>query len=501
MDLNRFFRYSITLVFITTLWQGAWAECCNRDSPDCACFQNNGSWNPSGPTIQDVALDTLGTIESCVPDDGGKPYYQMVNGIDNRSIAQSAACAGIFPYPRDAWCSETISYWHHKAGIPYSAGYRNSDWALNWQLYNTSLLRTFYETEEDLPGGRGRWIRWQDLDYDDIEMGVTVPLPGSYVLIAKYEQLGDGSWIWNGASHSMLINEMWIHRMISPLGGGPKVTGIEVSLLEGNSGPPGWGKVNDSAVFEDLLSLTPWGNDFIGTSGKKIKGFGVDLDSRGQPIYDASRLHYVSEKVPYDPRLERILEAERARRSLAALPSDFDPLWETYYKPLIPKLVDYAKLARAKGLHVTSPANIHAKGIPDGIGIQWNFPSNLDKPNPQGIEITIDLLKLHPLPIKGLILNWDAKFIPKGYNVQWAGEDKKFASAKVPEINKQSQQAASFPVYVTIFEPKEGAKYVQGNVRYIKFIFPKGTFPTETTLKEVQFIFEWPSSEDAKYNP
>ncbi len=370
---------------------------------------------------------------------------------------------------------------------------------LNWQLYNTSLLRTFYETEEGLPGGRGRWIRWQDLDYDDIELGATIPLPGSYVLIAKYEKNVDGRWIWNGDSHSMLINEMWIYRTISPLVGSTRLNKIKISLVEGNSGSPG--RVKDTAVFEDLLSLTPWGDDFIGTSGKKIRGFGVDLDSRGQPIYDASKLHYVNEKTPNDPRLERILEAERARRSLGAIPPEFDPIWETNYKSLISRLVDYAKLVRAKGLIVNSPENIHAEGIPDGMGIQWKFPPNLDKTNPQGIEITIDLLNLHPLPVKGLILSWDAKSIPRGYMVQWAGEKKEFALAKVPEINNPRQQAASSPVYVTIFEPKAGAKYIQGNVRYIKFTFPKGTFSTETILKEVQFVYEWPPSEDANYNP
>ncbi len=497
MSINWNFICLISSILISALWQGAFAECCNLDSPNCPCFQDTGSWSPGGLTIQDVALETVGTNASCVGN-GGKPYYQMVNGIESPSIAQAAACAGILPYPRDAWCSETISYWHHKAGIPYPSGLRNSDWSLNWQLHNTSLLRTFYETEEEIPGGRGRWISWQDLNYDDMQLGVTVPLPGSYVQIAKYEKDATGRWIWNGDSHSMMINEMWIYRRISPLGGGAQVTGIKATLLEGNSGNPG--RVKDSSTFDDLLSLTPWGDDFIGSS-KKIRGFGVDLNASGRPIYDAGRLHYVNEKVPSDPRLERILEAERARRSLATMPSDFDPIWEAYYSPLIPKLVDYAKLVRSRGLQITSPENIRAQGIPDGVGIQWNFPSGLDKTNPQGVEITIDLLRLHPLPIKGLILNWDSEFVPRGYAVQWAGEDKKFNSAKAQESRSSGQPAALVPVYVSIIEPRGGERYSQGNVRYIKLIFPRGTFPKKATLKEMLFVYQWPPSEDARQNP
>ena len=47
------------------------------DEPGCLCFDSNGVWNPAGTFIQDVAIQTVGTRETCL-NNGGKPYYQMV---------------------------------------------------------------------------------------------------------------------------------------------------------------------------------------------------------------------------------------------------------------------------------------------------------------------------------------------------------------------------------------------------------------------------------------
>ena len=65
------------------------AACCEGDSPSCDCFLDGGAWDPAGAWIQQVALATLGTRESCVAN-GGKAYYQMqllsrfVRNVSNR---------------------------------------------------------------------------------------------------------------------------------------------------------------------------------------------------------------------------------------------------------------------------------------------------------------------------------------------------------------------------------------------------------------------------------
>lgn len=321
------------------------------------------------------------------------------------------------------------------------------------------------------------------------------------MFISKYERQSDGSFEWTGDSHSMMINEMWIHRKVPTFGGHPVVTQINVSLLEGNSGSPG--RVKDTSVFEDLLSVTPRGDDFIGSSGKKIKGFGVDLDASGHPIYDTSKLHYINEKVPSDPDLERIVETEAVRRTLASLPVERDPLWETYYEPLIPKLVDYAKYVRSKGISVTTSSNsMQVPKLPNGGDIQWIFPPSLDESDPQGFSITIDLLQTHPLPVLGLVLSWDGRYIPLQYSVQWAGEDKKFTGGQMQDIKIKStnKNALSFPVYISFSDSGQSAKKAP-KIRYIKLSFPKGTFAEETALRDIRFIYEWGPTDDAKYNP
>jgi len=128
----------ICLLIILSVSLLSVAPCYFSDSPDCVCFNSTATWNPTGTWIQDIALDTVGAIVSCVTD-GGKPFYQMLLGLNSTSSATSVALMlealsgiGMSMYDREAWCSETISYWHREAGIPYSVGYRRSEWHLDW---------------------------------------------------------------------------------------------------------------------------------------------------------------------------------------------------------------------------------------------------------------------------------------------------------------------------------------------------------------------------------
>src|SRR5262245_60977290 len=82
--------------------------CTNQDGPNCPGFNDAGSWDPQGNTIQEIALDTLGTTESIL-EDGGKPYYQMRLGINNAPTALFvAALLAVSPdaaalLSREAW--------------------------------------------------------------------------------------------------------------------------------------------------------------------------------------------------------------------------------------------------------------------------------------------------------------------------------------------------------------------------------------------------------------
>jgi len=459
-------------------------DCCNGDSPECSCFIATGAWNPTGTTIQDIARATLGTRESCI-EYGGKPYYQMLYGYSSSQDANSAACGEDLPHDGEAWCSETISYWHHVAGIPYQNGYRNSDWNFNWQLHNTTLIRTFYETEERKDGGRGLWIDWKDLDYADFHPGKNAPLPGSYVLIDDCTISEDGSIKWSGEkAHSMMIDELWIYRTNG------WVRKVKATLLNGNDGNPASVRMVN---FDDLRALTP--SSSANTVGKKIRGFGVDLDENGDPIFDANKLHYidtVDEALLKLDRRTQLFQGEKDIRNWRNPPKELDPIWDKYYVPLIPKLVEYANLVKSVSVKSSSRA-VKAVGVPDGREVTWDFPTNLAETSPEGVKIEIDLGSIHPLPIYGVELKW-MNSIPSKYQAQWAGEDKMYQDATVPDASKAlSGESRTAAVWIPFSETGE-------KVRYLKLIFPKGAIRNRSILYEMRFIYKWPPSYDSPKN-
>ncbi len=458
------------------------ASCYNSDSPDCLCFDNTAAWGPSGTWIQDIALDTVGTEESCVSD-GGKPFYQIRLGLNSSSSANTMAAilealtvVGINPYDREAWCSETISYWHREAGIPYSTGYRRSTWHLDWQLTNTDAIRTFYLVEELLDlmpfnTGRGRWIDWNDLDYSNFQPGINAPAPGSYVLIRKYD---DATATWKGHSHSMMINEMTIHKDVSG-----DVVQVEVSLLEGNGGSPG--EVRDTSSIDDLIAYTPAGSEWL-SSGRKILGFGVDLDASGTPIFDTSRLHYQKDLFAVATLFKPIQTK--------------DPLWERIYAPLVQKLVEYATKVK-DGPIIKGPVSVIGKGgVPDGRSITWKFGPTVNRTQEKGIEITIDLLQDHPLPLLGVAIRWEGA-MPGQFSVRFAANGQRYQSVSSPDsklLKLSTRQIQSFLMPISF--GKQSRK-----VRLIQLYFPPGSIPVGATISELSFMYDWGPSEDAEFNP
>jgi len=472
----------VCLLVILSFSLASVAPCYFSDSPDCACFNNTATWNPAGTWIQDIALDTVGTIVSCVPD-GGKPFYQMRLGLHSTSSATSVAsilevlsAIGINIYDREAWCSETISYWHREAGIPYSGGYRRSDWHLDWQLTHTNAIRTFYKVEEILSaftflGGRGRWIEWSDLDYSDFRPGINAPAPGSYVLIRRYD---DSDATWDGRSHSMMINEMTIHQ-----NGFGDVVEVEISLVQGNAGSPA--QVHASSTISDLVAYTPGGTEWL-SNNRKILGFGVDLDEHGSPIYDPDRLHYKKDLFV-------------AAAAFVPFPTE-DPLWSRFYAPLVRELADYAT-KNMGGPRISGPFPVIGEGgIPDGRAVSWAFGPNLSSSYPNGVEIAIDLLQNHPLPIKGIVLSWKGS-IPSGYSVQYAASGENYQEATIPVMQSvvlTSPQVGDSVVPISF--GKESAR-----VRTVQLYFPPGSMTGESELTEMRFIYDWGPSDEATFNP
>lgn len=482
---RRFFPFFSALLFVlvSMISQNLYADCLYEpDAPDCYCFKNDPCtnyciWDPGEPGefIQDVAINTVGVKEACyctdpdlppyvtrcLDDDSGRPYYQMVLGMNTEAGALTAAYLlfmfGSHLYDaRQEWCSETISYWHREAGIPYSGGYRN-DWHHNWITYSVPHLRFWYVVE-DFPEGRGRWIKAEDeLDYENFQLGVTVPVPGSYVAYTAYDAGPTPGWIDVGKfGHSLMINEMWVHTDAAG-----NVFKVQVSLLEGNSDK----QVKDSRVWDDILELSPQGSKWIGTT-KKIYGFGVDLDENREPIYDASRLHFV-------PHPEII--------SLIAGPVNAaDPVWSVFSQNLS-DVAAYAALMRQTGGPQVTHNAVFSKisGIPDGKN-QWVFGEE-----PGEVVVDIDLLAGHPFGIKGIELLWEGSHFPAAYTVRFAGEEKTYQDAEVPDLsNLNPPQSPVYPIPALFTQDEKGLP-----IRYIKLIFPEGSFPTGALLQDIRFHY------------
>ena len=490
---------------------GVRAVCDQPDAPDCACFEDTRTWDAGGPytpyfiqeAAEDVADDPVtgedSVHESCNcpgtwgcnwdpdPSNGsdfknaGKPYYQITLGRNTRSnalwMAELMATTDATFHDRTEWCSETISYWHREASIPYLYGYL-TDWHDDWMVDTVLDLRAWYR-EEESRGGRGRWIASTELDYEDFQPGINAPLPGAYVAIAQYRYGPPASWgdlagdhTW---SHSLMVNEMTVHRDLFGT-----LYQIEVSLLEGNSR----NKVRNDRIWTDILSLTPQGADWVSTDpgpdgitgnaddiNRKIYGFGIDLDRFGDPIYDPSRLHEVT-----DP----VIAATHRTAAVSAT----DPAWDET-SAVLPSLTAYA-VALSQNGGPTLLCQGAVRPLPDG---QDSNEVHLDA----GFsgEMLIDLKGAHPLAIEGVELVWGPGFLPRNYSVEFFTGNQQSSTGHVPSLaNVVPPPDESTPVPVRLDEPLRG-------VQSVRVFFPAGSIPEEAVLHQVRFFYQSTRWQDA----
>jgi hypothetical protein len=202
----------------------------------------------------------------------------------------------------------------------------------------------------------------------------------------------------------------------------------------------------------------------------KICGFGIDLDVYGNPIYDESRLHYVTAIEGFSS-------------------SDLEPFTvQDKESSYVDSIVEYVKHIGPDGVRVTSSSStMSVAKIPDGIRNQWHFHKDDVVQQSQPLEITIDLLAEHPVPIKGIMLDWQGQSIPDGYDILWAGENKRYSKALLPSLRDLGlPYGTEFNNSIPVMFGKSGQ-----SVRYIKFIFPTGTIKDDTKLINIRFIHDW----------
>jgi hypothetical protein len=484
------FKALVLMVFFFPLsftTNTALAICDQGDAPDCACFDDTGDWDAGGLSatgiIQEVALDTLGTRESCATNidgddlekDTGKPYYSIVLGCNSRSCALTAAyvlaygAEGVLER-RQAWCSETIAYWHREAGIPYRYGYGGDDGSLGWLIKSVPAMKSWYESEED--GGRGRWVDAEEIDYNDFQLGVNAPVPGAYMAITGCVKNVNNDYFayYDAAGHSLMVDTMTIHR-----DGTGRIFQVEATFLEGNSG----NRVRNSRHWDDIIVFTPQGSQWVywaagddgieGTIddvGVKIYGFGIDLDENGEPIYDQDRLQY---------------KDHMFIRAAAFDPWDIeDNAWDNEYAARIPAMkVLSAKLRKNQGPDITcSSDKIQCSKLPNGNDSTWYFPMGVV----EEIGILVDYLAPNPQPLEGVRLFWAPDYLPGNFkvllgegNMGEKGYEEHYTTLTDYSNFKPMPNSGPIPMMARLERPVTG-------IRYVKLVFPKGTFAKQSAL-------------------
>ncbi|MBN2449962.1 MAG: hypothetical protein JXR77_06215, partial [Lentisphaeria bacterium] len=377
------------------------------------------------------------------------------------------------------------------ADVPYSSGYcpGAGGWYLSWQITNTAGMQSWYMVEEEV-NGRGRWLSWNQLDYQNPILGETLPVPGAYVLLEAYE---NDTWLGTGTSHSMMIDEMTVYYTVLGI-----VDHVSVTILEGNASD----EVRNTRSIPDILQVIPGAPDWVDTTSggtpRKIRGFGIDLDGNGgNPLYDPDRLHYIF-VADWTPQLIDPV-------------FPFSPEWDTHFEQLTHELTGYAERLRTKkGIRLRSSdrRRMSPRALPDASEGAWAIPPpGTGRRARKPLVLEIDLRAVHPLPVRGLMLAWAQDACPpaSAYRVLFGVRKGNLAEAAVVPMPPRADALAQMGV---IDDGGDGLTQVPvifddpgAPVRYVRLVFPPGEPLKEAVLHAIRFLYDWGPFEDSPENP
>jgi len=357
---------------------------CTKDEPDCKCFDNTAPWSPSGSTIIEVAEDTLGTSESCRWA-GGKPYYQMVVGFNDRNEAQNAADAGTIEVSRTNWCSESISYWAREAQVPGPDGFA-TDWHDNWQIGAASQIVAWFEEAE--AHGDGIWIEPGTLDLENFEPGVNAPCPGAYQQYRNWTE--EAAFGAGGGAHSELVADMTIYENQDGT-----VADFDLTVISGNH--------SDTVKYKDYTSVprfTPQGSDWI-SSTRKLRGWGVFVGADGEPICDMDRVTVIRKGEHESPY------------------SDWTP-GKDNAEPDKERVV-FGEALLEEGLDITQNGKTSSFQYLPGVEDTWKIPSSAFYKS--WLDIEIDWPLPYPYEVAAIELRFHESYAPDALSI--VGRDAK----------------------------------------------------------------------------
>ncbi len=476
----------------------AFPHCIISDLPDCACDNIGGAWPvTSAPgNLLNVARETSGTnittTKTSCAQHRGQAYWQIQ--MQRRTPADAHQVAHFFPdyvedFPATAWCTETVAFWHLEAELPYEYGYGTvtNPGARNHhpgpRVKGATELRTWYKEEERLRveeglATRGRWIDGGELDYAAFEPGVSGPCPGAYQQLEQQLWFGDlPDWAGDSTTHSQVIDSMIVYRRGFATG---PVQRIDVRVIEGNValdtipdtlGVYFWrARVKNSTWYQDVIDWTILGDSLV-SGWRKIRGWGIDLDAGGEPLYDESRIRTV-----------------------------VTPLTLSYPPPAPPDTSDNATINLFRIYHNQTQGNIvvttNSTAVQTGgtiahPGNHWVIPPAPHPVDP--VYIDIDLLANHPHRVGGVEIDWkDGKF-PGQFEVWWAAQNGQIFTKTVTKATGAPTPPSGEDFRVSVaFAPDSG--YV---VRYARLCISNAMLTEPFEVSAFHYIFHVGADEDS----
>lgn len=453
------------------------------DSPQCACAVNGPGW----PSVVDqdqlltAARRTVGAQASCLRH-GGQPYFQIqmlvLSPLDANTLADLDPNIGT-DFRRQAWCTETVAYWHYVALMPFLGGYANPDWHQSPYVTSVQQMRTWYRTEEELrnqgKGGRGRWISGAELDYANFVPGVNGPCPGAYQAMEAYDSTG-GSWS-DSCHHSQVVDSMVVWRVGSVNG---PVTAVDIRMIDGNAGGGTFvdvngtrvsrGVVRDTAWYRNVIDYTLLGRKTTGCGGRKIRGWGIDLHADGTTYCDPGRIMTIV--TPFS----------------IAYPAPIRPDEPDSFT--VNTIIDYV-LTRPGPILVTgNSSQVQTGGALPGRGNHWFFTPGSSGVDP--LYAQVDLRAEHPLRVRGVVVAWKGGVVPSQYQVLWGGATGAPMSRTFTPATGGGPSPTTQEVPIpTLFGP--APNYA---VRYLRVSIPASAMTRPFEIAGLHLLFDYGKEDD-----
>jgi hypothetical protein len=484
----------VMCVFIALSPEQARVQCIPEDGPDCPCYiadcEPVGCEWPFAGFLGNLVGTTELTVgtRSCCFRHCGQAYWQIQRQVSIPWACEAIASEDPLIQARratrpQAWCTETVAFWGREACVPYARGYYAEGLDDEVGHHRSSYvkgggeMRRWYEAEEIRPGiSRGRWICATELDYENFEPGVNGPCPCAYQQIYSWDPAdpdGNGNWWDDPTGHSQVIDSMVIYRLHTVDG---SIQGIDVKMVEGNIGFGGgsiYARIINTRWYRNIIDFTPLGPDFLDARNKKIRGWGINLDSDGTVCCDSSRIENVI--IHY----------------IRGYPAPGDP--EDTDSAYVAAMVNYFTVTGGTLSVTTNSPMVQTGGALPHETNPWTIPP---PPHPEDpVYIEVDLLAEYPDRVEAITLEW-LQEIPREFTVMWAGDDATFQSRAVTLPTPPPTVPSGTVLPLTVMFTPDAPDTTGHSIQYVRLCIPQSALTKTFQIQRFHYDYFCDEIED-----